>query len=337
MDFIQQRPRACSAQSRQPVHRRPSWAKSSKSYEIYMRPSLAADRSSQPDHGLENYSYDEAHLAEWTIPEELEARLPPELKSAVNEWKHAGAALSTALVRIEKLDDESLYRGYPEHTMAHLSRRPSAQSSAVVGAETPLMSSPVSPAPIALLASLLRLEKLEQLPYRHVVGMESPPFTPTDTPSCATPEVQSGFSLPYTRSFPPALSAYTESVASTGASKSDGFSSSFGSDAFTAPSTPAMVSFDELAWETFLKTYSAELHDINTYAGPRLKGAGYSIDRVRVELGMIKANEEVLAEFNKWWTEMKAKVTQYDDKIRELEMPSIDTVRAERLANGMPI
>ncbi|KAM3416897.1 hypothetical protein BST61_g8485 [Cercospora zeina] len=334
MDFIQQRPRAGSAQSRQPIHRRPSWAKSPKSYEIYMRPS--PDRSSQPDHGLENYSYDEAHLAGWTPPKELEARFPPELMSAVNEWKHAGAAVCTALVRIEKLDDESLYRGYPEHTMAHLSRRPSVQSSAIVGAETPPMSSPVSPAPTALPASLLRLEKLEQLPYRQVVGMESPPFTPADTPSCPTPEVQSAFSLPDARSYPIVL-PYPESIASTGASKSDGYSSFFGSYATTAPSTPAMVSFDEPAWETFLKAYSAELYDINTYAGPRLKGAGYSIDRVRVELGMTKENEEVLADFNKWWTEMKAKVAHYDEKIRELEMPSIDTVRAERLANGMPI
>ncbi|CAK1357825.1 unnamed protein product [Cercospora beticola] len=31
-------------------------------------------------------------------------------------WKYAGAAVCTTLARIEKLDDESLYRGYPDHT-----------------------------------------------------------------------------------------------------------------------------------------------------------------------------------------------------------------------------
>ncbi|KAM3424803.1 hypothetical protein BST61_g6784 [Cercospora zeina] len=112
--------------------------------------------------------------------------------------------------------------------------------------------------------------------------MESPPFTPADTPSCPTPEVQFAFSLPDARSYPLVLQTYPESFASTGASKSDGLSSSFGSYATSALSTPAIVSFDELTWETFLKAYSAELYDINTYAGLRLKGAGYSIDKVRV-------------------------------------------------------
>ncbi|KAF2216757.1 hypothetical protein CERZMDRAFT_92830 [Cercospora zeae-maydis SCOH1-5] len=48
----------------------------------------------------------------------------------------------------------------------------------------------------------------------------------------------------------------------------------------------------------------AELHDINTGASLRLNGPGYSIDRVHVELDMNKTNEEVLAEFGKWWTAM---------------------------------
>ncbi|PPJ54716.1 hypothetical protein CBER1_06882 [Cercospora berteroae] len=338
MDFLQQRPRAGSTQS-QPVHRRPSWAQSPKSYEIYMRKNLAADRVTQADNGDENYSYDDTHLAEWAVPKELEDRLPSELKAAVKEWKYAGAAVCTALVRIEKLDDESLYRGYPEHTLAHLSRRQSIQSSAVTGAETSPLGSPVSPSPIALPVSLLRLEKLEQLPFRQVVGMESPPFTPIDTPPCPTPDMLLD-SVPVTtssaRAIPHKFSTYPDSVTS-GASNTDGFSSSFGSYVSTVPSTPAMVSFDEAAWETFLKTYSAELIDINTNSGPRLKGAGYTVDRLRVELGMEKSNEEVLTEFNEWWSGMRAKVTEYDEKIRELEMPNLDTVRAERLANGLPV
>ncbi|GIZ45335.1 hypothetical protein CKM354_000850800 [Cercospora kikuchii] len=340
MDFLQQRPRAGSSAQSQPAHRRPSWAQSPKSYEIYMRKNLAADRVSQADDGAENYSYDDTHLGEWAIPKELEDRLPSELKAAVKEWRYAGAAVCTALVRIEKLDDESLYRGYPEHTLDHLSRRPSIQSSAVVGAETPPMSSPVSPTPIALPASLLRLEKLEQMSYRPTAGIESPPFSPVDTPGCPTPDTPSDYAQSATsnaRAIAHRFPTYAESAASSGASKSDSFSSSFGSYVSTAPSTPAIVSFDEAAWETFLKTYSAELYDINTNSGPRLKGAGYTVDRLRVELGMEKGNEELLTDFNEWWSGMKAKVTEYDEKIRELEMPNLETVRAERLANGMPV
>ena len=52
---------------------------------------------------------------------------------------------------------------------------------------------------------------------------------------------------------------------------------------------------------------------------------------------MENGNEEILVEFSEWWSGMRAKVAQYDEKIRELEMPNLDTVRAERLANGLPV
>ena len=62
--------------------RRPSWAQNEKSYEIYMRKSLAADRSPGADSGLENFSYDETHIKEWQIPKDLDQGLKPRQKAS---------------------------------------------------------------------------------------------------------------------------------------------------------------------------------------------------------------------------------------------------------------
>lgn len=348
MDSIQ-RSRSGSNQSRQPVYRRPSWAQNEKSYEIYMRKSLAADRSPGADSGHENYSYDESHVKEWQVPKGLEVRLPAELKDAITEWMLAGAAVCTSLARIAKLDDESLYRAYPEKTIAHLSRRESSPSSAVFGATTPPTGFPASQSPFGLSAGLLRLDKFEQLPQRQAVGMESPPFTPVETRACPSPEISCEQRFPTSGMPDPSalaqqlspLSMATDPVAGAGSRKSDMATGSFDSTLSpaisTTSSTPSLAAFDETAWETFLKTYNAELFDIRTHAGPRFKGAGYTVDKARVEMGMGKEHQDALADFNEWWTSMKPKVTKYDAKLRELEMPNIDTVRAERSAHGLPL
>ena len=315
-----------------------------------MRKSLAADRSPGADSGLENFSYDETHIKEWQIPKELEERLPIELKDATKEWTLAGAAVCTSLDRIHKLDNESLHRPYPEKTIAHLSRRESSHSSAAFGSTTPPTSSPASPFPMSITAGLLRFEKLEQFPQRQIAGMESPPFTPVETEACPSPELQYEHRCPIpdmpdahilTRQLSP-LSIAADSVAGAGNGKSDMNNGSFNTSTFssavsTTSSTPSLAAFDETAWETFLKTYSAELFDIRQQAGPRFKGAGYTVDKARVELGMEKEHQDVLADFNEWWTSMKPKVVKYDAKIREIEMPNIDTVRAERMSHGLPI
>ncbi|KAI5357059.1 hypothetical protein Slin15195_G053010 [Septoria linicola] len=347
MDFAQQRPRASSAQSRQPAHRRPSWAKQQISYDIYMRPDLAAGRFPGADSNHEKYSYDDLHLKQWPIPEDILSQLPPEVKRAAQEWKYTGAAVCTALERISKLDDESLHRGYPEKTLTHLSRRPSVQSQTLMGPQTPPMSSPPSPGPMAIAASGMRLEKLNQFSQYQLVGMESPPFTPVNTGACPTPDAQTNM----TASTAPDLQALSQqlsplSIATSRAdsgvgssvAQSDGFSSSFGSTFSSISSNQSSATFDEAAWETFLKAYDAELFDIRTHSGPRLKGAGYTIDKARVEWGSDKNHDKTaLAKFNEWWSNMKVEMAKYDDKIRELEAPNIDTVRAERMAYGMSI
>lgn len=340
---------------RQPAHRRPSWATRDKSYEHYMRKGLAVDRSPGTDFGLENFSYDEAHLAQWQMPRDLAARLPQELRDVATDWEYAGAAVCTALDRIAKLDDESIHRGYPEKSFSHLSRRTSNAHSptlASTGMDSPPASYPVSPTPRSLKSSLLQLEKLtalETLPERPMV--DTPPFTPVDSIGSSTPDIGGG-STPYPP--PPGpdvvklthqLHSFTTGAQSaTGASTrshrdpaSNSFSSAVSVTSNASSAHSSGSAFDESAWDVFVNTYKAELLELRSSTLPRLKGCGYAVDKVRVEKSTEQEWTEVIDEFNKWWTSIKPQACEYVEKVRELELPTLELIQMERLSQGMSV
>lgn len=316
---------------RQPLYRRPSWAQSDVSYKYYMRKDLAADRSPGQDYGLENFSYDEAHLVEWQLPEDLDKRLPPQLRDVVMDWEHAGAAVCTALERINQLDGESIQRAYPaKSSHCHLSRQGSRNSRAIETGDTPPVGSPISPTPM-MPPSLLPLEKMsfEGLPRRRVIGMESPPFTPVDSHACPTPEIPHLDKDTVPPSSMPDYHALSQQYSPLSAGSRHSNTGTPGS-----PSPPA---FDENAWETYLGTYQAELSDIRHHAWVRFKGAGYTVDRVRVELSQHPEYKPLLEDFGKWWAEMKPKMHAYEEKVKQLQAPSLEYVRMERMARGLSV
>ncbi|KAF2159411.1 hypothetical protein M409DRAFT_60874 [Zasmidium cellare ATCC 36951] len=312
---------------RQPAYRRPSWARTEKSYKFYMRKDLAVDRSPCSDNGMENFSYDPEHLTIWQMPDHLCERLPQQLGDAVKDWEYAGAAVCTALERIKKLDQQAIYRGYPDKSKHHLSRHTSNQSPAVVGADTPPMSSPDSPTP-SMSSSILPLEKLsfEGLPQRrtNIPGMESPPFTPLDSKACPTPVMPTTQKDTHAGAMPDASQLARQlsplSIITT--------------DSSISLPPPA---FDENAWETYLSAFKAELADCKEHAWPRFRGYGYTVDRMRVELGQGQEAEhrDVMREFQEWWGEMKLKVGEYEREVREWEVPRIEVVVLERKARGL--
>ncbi|EME84815.1 uncharacterized protein MYCFIDRAFT_195766 [Pseudocercospora fijiensis CIRAD86] len=341
---------------RQPVYRRPSWAQRDKSYEHYMRKDLAIDRSPGHDFGMENFSYDEAHLSKWQMPKDLQDSLPSELRDTATDWQYAGAALCTSLDRLAKLDHESLHRAYPEKSLSHLSRVNSMTTAASgAGMDTPPLSSSVSPTHMALKSSLLPLEKLSQLndsvTPRQILGMETPPFTPVDSQVCPTPEFQ-GDTPAVTSPMPDvhqlsrhlSREARTDSVTGaymkeaavpqSGKSQVTGSFSSIMSDTSSTRSGPA---FDEAAWETFLNAYKAELQDTRSNAWVRLKGCGYTVDKLRVEKGSESEWHAVVEKFNGWWSSMKPQLAAYEEKVKQLEAPTIELVRMERLAKGLSV
>lgn len=328
--------------------RRASTKKGEKNYGYHSRTVLLRDRSPS-DYGVDNFSYDKDHVEKWTIPADVLDKLPPELQKSATEWQYAGAALCTALERIKKLDDESVYRGYPEpehSTHPHLSRRASnAQWNSTMtgaGTDTPPMSSPPSSAPISLNGlppSLLPLEKTFSNGFSQrqvVVGMESPPFTPVDSETCPTPEYPQ--SVPFTKNAMPDVNALTRQLSpismreiSMRETSMRDRGESIGSSLYST------ASFDESAWDVYLNTFKAEMLDIRTEALPRLKGLGHTVDKLSIEYARDGKFKAAIEDFNVWWTENKGKANQWEERVRMLELPSLDHMRKERLSMGMSI
>jgi hypothetical protein len=174
--------------------------------------------------------------------------------------------------------------------------------------------------------------------------MESPPFTPADSNACPTPEVH-GDSPAWkpdvqqlNRQLSP-LSVRADSITGAVVLKPDfkDVCSSFSSAVSSSSSSPPLACFDENAWETFLNIYRAELTDLRQTAWPRFKGCGYSIDKVRIECGSKPELKSIVNDFNDWWASTKSKVAEYQVKVKELDAPTIEFVKLERMAKGLPV
>ena len=126
-----------------PEHRRPSWAKKEISYKTYITNATARPRI-PGDFGLDNFAYDETHIAEWRMPAGLTKDLPKELNDACNDWVYAGAALCTALDRVQKMDNEAIDRADPATTHQHILQRRTSIKTAGVCVNTPTTSIPAA-------------------------------------------------------------------------------------------------------------------------------------------------------------------------------------------------
>jgi hypothetical protein len=323
-----------------PLHRRASWGKNQQSYDTYMRNDMAKSRSptSSQDYGIGNFSYDDKHLSDWKMPDSVSAlHLPAQLKDKADDWSTSGAALDTALERIEALKADAMYRGWPDKKHAHLQVRhwPSPTG---VGAQSPAIGSPLSP-PVSLPDSL---EKADfTLPFAHKpfgsgmpahppMGMESPPFTPINAPATPlNPAEGAAATLPDLSKINTQLSpvsGYSATSSMTGASTPAGL----------APS-PMSASFDEHAWETYWNQCKAEYSDVRYNALSRVKGTARDIDSLSREYAHMGEYAEPVKTFKLWWDGQKPKAKLYEDKVKLLEMPSEEQAKRDRLAKGLMV
>jgi hypothetical protein len=319
-----------------PLHRRASWGKNPTSYDTYMRNDMAKNRSptSSQDDGIGNFSYDDKHLSEWKMPDNVASQhLPSQLRKRTDDWTHSGAALDTALERIGQLKADAMYRGWPEKKITHLQVRhwPSPTSA---GAQSPAIGSPTSLS-LSLPDSLERSDFTLPFPHKPFgsampghppMGMESPPFTPINAPTTPINPAEAPVATL------PDLSKINTQLSPP---SSQGVTSPTGSSTPSTLSTPS--TFDEHAWETYFNQVKAEHTDIRLNALSRFKGTARDIDNLAREYSHMTEYSEAMKPFKSWWDGQKGKVKLYEDKVKSLEMPSEDQAKRDRIIKGMTI
>ena len=291
----------------------------------------AITRRTGVDYGRDNFAYDPVKVADWEMPDGLAGRLPVVLVRAVEEWIHAGAAIETAMERLQRLDEDAIHRAYPRLTHDHLvsSRRLVQHTPLDAGPEVAPLSPPMtsSPAPECDGASddkrkAMLIRAMQQLPadITGAVGMESPPFTPV----CSS-TVSSGSRSPaMSGSRSPAMSAMGAHDSCPDMSDLTAqltLSSAAGVAARYSPPHP-----DELAWTSFQNEYNAELVELRQHAVQRLKGAGRLVNMELLELESDHTAAAALAEFQAWWSSMQDRVRQVQQTVEQQQAPRLDVV-----------
>lgn len=315
-----------------PLHRRASWGKNQQSYDAYMRNDMAKNRSptSSQDYGMGNFSYDDKHLVDWQMPDTISTQhLPTQIRERTDDWTTSGAALDTALERIDHLKADAMYRGWPDKKHTHLQVRhwPSPTGP---GAQSPAIGSPISP--VATLPDSLANADFS-LPFNHKpfaahppMGMESPPFTPINAPTTPLNPVEGGpATLPDLSKLNTQLSPGSIPAHAAGSDTPS-----------TMASTPMSAIFDEHAWETYCNQVKAEHSDIRYNALSRFKGTARDIDNLTREYAHLGEYAQTMKLFKLWWDGQRVKVKLYEDKVKSLEMPNEEQAKRDRMAKGLP-
>jgi len=281
-------------------HRLSFWQKNEKAHKLYLKKGGERKGSSDTpklDYGFDNFSFNDAHLAQWSIPEDVYRVISGELRVKVKVWSKAGAAVCTSLDRIAQTNKKAMSYAYPAKGSSYHLRRVSDQA-ATTGAETPPKSGIATPVTIleSRLGRTVLMPSFTQQPDS-AIGMESPPNSACDS-TIGSPVIdpEDGvFMLPAVTKANPAA---------------------------TGPHAPATLKFDENSWETFTKKYNQELNDVRESL-TRLKGYGRVVQVLCVEyeiygVGMTK---EALAVFAGWWKAMQSKVSECEARVDGLSVP----------------
>ncbi|KEQ96950.1 hypothetical protein AUEXF2481DRAFT_623251 [Aureobasidium subglaciale EXF-2481] len=312
----------------------------SKLKKMLRNPSLETDFDRKQEHEMpadadaDTFYYNAAFIAEWTMPADLWVRLPESLTTELNDWQAAGAAVCTALARIDKLDDESLYRGWPSRHNIHLSRTTS--DCPAVGSLPSPITGPFEMSPFQTPIDLpaLRTSFDDALS----TSPETPPFTPRDSiMGDEVDEISTSFrnkvSLEHvnamlaTRVRRASESAGSPSPIMSRLSRQDSSEFAYGPD----------QQFDESAWDVFLRSYEAELEHLRTETLVRFRHIGKSVDRLWLDLrceGVHPVSKETVVEFVAWWQTMKDKEHDYDKEVQMLEVPQLEVVSFQRASQG---
>ena len=189
-----------SPTSRNPNHqRRPSVRRSfSATSPIPSTPKIESPRTLCPRDG-DAFSYNPAHLPAWYMPQDLWARLPPQLLASLAAMQHAGAAVLTGFERLENLSgslnsvpEEKSQVGGPElgDRFATTIVKPRTASNASSVRHDSGFSSPISASPTSSISSSPLLS------YDHPTASISPLSLPPTTAAQTSHHHRRAFTTP---------------------------------------------------------------------------------------------------------------------------------------------
>ncbi|KAI5208491.1 hypothetical protein E4T39_01198 [Aureobasidium subglaciale] len=323
----------------QPRHRRPSWRQSRVSHRTYLETDFNRKQEHEmpTDADADTFYYNAAFIAEWTMPADLWARLPESLTAELNDWQAAGAAVCTALARIDKLDDESLHRGWPSRHNIHLSRATS--DGPAVGSLPPPITGLFEMSPFQAPTDLPAL----QTSFDNALSTspETPPFTPRDSiMGDEGDEISTSFRNKVSLERVNAMLATRVRRASESAGSPSPIMSPLSRQDSSEPAYGSDQQFDESAWDVFLRSYEAELEHLRAETLVRFRHIGKSVDRLWLDLrceGVHPVSKETVVEFVTWWQTMKDKEHDYDKEAQMLEVPQLEVVSFQRASQGLSL
>ncbi|KAG9953568.1 hypothetical protein KCU85_g946, partial [Aureobasidium melanogenum] len=321
----------------QPRHRRPSWRQSRVSHRTYLETDFKRKQEHEmpADADSDTFYYNAAFIVEWTIPSDLRVRLPESLLTELDDWQAAGAAVCTALARIDKLDNESLHRGWPSRPNLHLSRTTSECSA--IG--SPQFST-TDPFEISSPRSRPALSSLQtSFGSTFSTSPDVPSFTPQDSiMGDEVDEMNASFRDKVSLEHVNAILATRVRRVSESAGSQSPLMSPISRKSSNELTFSADQQFDESAWETFLRSYEAELEHLRTETLVRFRHIGKSVDRLWLDLrcdGVHPVPESTAAEFVAWWRKMNDKEQEYEKEVQMLEVPQLELVSLRRASRGL--
>ena len=293
----------------------------------------------------DTFYFNQAYVSEWAMAPELWARLPSWLTSELPAWQAAGAAVLTVLARYDSLEREAPSRGWPEKTHSHLSRTTSHASPAIRSPIPPVIEAALSEGVDFLppLQSKFRRDSKGTMP----AAIDTPPFTPQDNTMGDQHHLDISATSLINDTALAQVNSRLSSMAITTACDTSGRKVSEPSPSITpssrrgsAESQSTVSVFDEPSWDIYINSCKAELAHLRSETLVRFRHLGRGIDRLCVEM---KAHTTqpmhvgIETEFRVWWKQMMDKALDYESEVRALDLPDLEEVKAERLAQGLSI
>ncbi|THY29865.1 hypothetical protein D6C92_01541 [Aureobasidium pullulans] len=305
--------------------------------------SLETDFNRKQEHEMpadadaDTFYYNPAFIVEWMLPTNLRARLPGCLITELDDWQAAGAAVCTALARIDKLDVESLHRGWPSRPNLHLSRTTS-DCSAIGSPESPI-TGPFEMSPLQTPAILSPLRS--SFDNTLLTSPEVASFTPRD--SIIGDEVgwiSTSFRQKASLEHVNAMLATRVRRASESAGSPSPIMSPISRQDSNETNDGSGQQFDESAWDVFVRSYEAELEHLRSETLVRFRHIGKSVDRLWLDLRsecVHLVSKSTAEDFVTWWKKMRDKEQEYENEVQMLEPPQIEAVSHQRITQGLTV